>query len=234
MVWQTENIIYSQRPSIALLDNNEKYYATVYTAQIKAIDSINSKISYTSGTHLDFLIVEGKEPNAFAFSNQGRRALGINIGMLDLLEKDYDAFAFLIGHESAHHVKEHGKTRQNRDMVLQTTSCLVGTTLGALGIPGGGILTDIGTQIIHTAYTRDEEREADSLGLDYMMSAGFDPQGAIRLQRKLKEASSSYHIPLLNTHPSSEERIRNLSALIMEKKKFEADRVDLNDEKQKK
>lgn len=221
MVWKTEQIVNSPHAKHALLDPNSKTYATVNTSQIKQINDAKLALSSVASVYPQLVIVEGKDPNAFALVFQGQRAIGINIGMLKLLENDYDAFAFLIGHEMAHHVCEHGKTREDRKTLIQAVGILAGFGLGFIGVPGGGLITDLGVQVVHTAYTRAEEREADALGLKYMIDAKFDPQGAIRLQEKLSKASSNLNIPFLSTHPATSERIENLNAIIGNSKKSE-------------
>lgn len=82
------------------------------------------------------------------------------------------------------------------------------------GVPGASLLTDVGITLIDTTYSREQEREADELGLRYMVAAGYGPQGAIRLQESLLEASGSTPLPFLSSHPTGQERIENLRALI--------------------
>ena len=102
----------------------------------------------------------------------------------------------------------HTNVRKERDQTRRATSSVLGLVLGAVGVPMAGTLADIGTTVLERTYTRDEERDADKLGLDYMVSAGFDPQGAVRVWRKMSENSYGSSIPFLATHPSSDERLK--------------------------
>jgi hypothetical protein len=65
--------------------------------------------------------------------------------------------------------------------------------------------------VVSSAYSRDEEREADRLGVDWMAAAGFDPEGALRLhERLLQSGGRGIPIPFLQTHPAGEERIARI------------------------
>jgi predicted Zn-dependent protease len=86
------------------------------------------------------------------------------------------------------------------------------------GVPGGGLISGLAVDAIDSAYSRDQEREADTLGVDYMLANQYDPQGAIRLHELLVKSGSGFRIPFLSSHPSSDERIENLRALIDAKK----------------
>jgi predicted Zn-dependent protease len=72
-------------------------------------------------------------------------------------------------------------------------------------------LINTGTDIlINRTFSREEEREADRLGLQYMIGAGFDPEGAVRSHQLLLSAQATAPIAFLSTHPPSEERIQNM------------------------
>lgn len=91
---------------------------------------------------------------------------------------------------------------------------LVSVGLGAAGVPASGLITGFGMDLIDASYSRDEEREADAAGIDYTMANNYDPRGAIALFEKMMKNSSSFNLPFLSSHPSGEERIERLRALI--------------------
>jgi predicted Zn-dependent protease len=124
----------------------------------------------------------------------------------------------LIGHESAHLAKDHGASRRVRSNTIKLIGTMIGAGLGIGGVPGGSLVSDLGVDAVISAYTRDQEREADALGVDYMLANHYDPQGAIRLHELMLNASSGFRIPFLASHPSSDERIENMRALIEAKK----------------
>ena len=110
----------------------------------------------------------------------------------------------------------------HRDRQRANTLDLIGTVAGAglgmAGVPGGGLISGFAADVIDSVYSRDQEREADALGVDYMLANQYDPQGAIRLHELLVKFSSGFRIPFLSSHPSSDERLENLRALIEPKK----------------
>ena len=114
--------------------------------------------------------------------------VGINFGMLELLGLDVHMAAALIGHELGHLKLNHGednKTRRRTDIMTAS----------------------------NTKYSRDNEREADYLGAIWAVEAGYDPDGAVRLQelvfKKTKHLSGGFS----GSHPSSIERITKLKSL---------------------
>jgi predicted Zn-dependent protease len=144
----------------------------------------------------------------------GRHVIGINVGMLKLLEDDIDAIAALLGHEAAHLAKNHAESGRTRSTTIQGIGSLVSVGLGIAGVPAAGTLTGLAVDLIDTSHDREQEQEADSLGVGYMIAARYDPQGAIRLHEKLLQVSGGTLLPFLSSHPSGEERVQNLRELI--------------------
>jgi TPR repeat protein len=72
-----------------------------------------------------------------------------------------------------------------------------------------------GEQFVDNTFSREQETQADTTGVRFMADAGFDPQGAVRLQELLiAHVGSSGVLSILNTHPSGEARIRNIKQII--------------------
>lgn len=90
---------------------------------------------------------------------------------------------------------------------------VLGVVLGAAGVPLGGTLANVATTAVATVYTRDEERDADKLGLEYARRAGYDPRGAVRAWERMMSASRPFSIPFLSTHPPSDERLETMKTL---------------------
>jgi predicted Zn-dependent protease len=138
--------------------------------------------------------------------------------MLSLIQNDRDAMAALVGHEISHLALRHGEERKQQAQAAAIIGTIAGVLLQVARIPMGSTIADVGTRAVVTAYTRDQEREADRSGIRYAYDAGFDPDGAVRLFTLLAKANSSSPIPFLSTHPVSDERISNLAALAKELK----------------
>ena len=154
-------------------------------------------------------VVATDSPNAFATTNKnGEPVMALSFSMVDNIGGDKDALATTIGHELAHVKLNHSAIRKQRSESAKGAGDALGVVLGLLGVPMGGTIASVGVQAVTTAYSRDEEREADVLGLQWAMSAGYSACGAARTMRMLaRYNSNSVSIPFLSTHPGNDERI---------------------------
>lgn len=177
------------------------------------IDVKNGIEAVALGVYADLLIASPKEPNAFASFHNGRPVVGITLGMLEMVGWDRSAYAAVIGHEFAHLALHHGQARTQREGVGRTAGAILGVILSQAGVPMGGTVADLAVTAVERSYTRDEEREADKLGFEYLVKAGYDPDGAIRLWEKMERTSPGFSIPFLATHPISQERIESMRTL---------------------
>jgi Zn-dependent protease with chaperone function len=175
------------------------------------------RITRSANVQAELIIYDGEEPNAFAAIVNERRTIAINTAMIKLIGDGIDEYAALIGHEAAHWAKGHVGEGSIRSNTIQAISTILGVGLGAAGVPGAGYLAGFGADLVVAAYSRDDEREADALGVDYMIANSFDPEGAVRLHEKILTQNDRLRIPFLSSHPSSEERIQNLKKQIRQK-----------------
>jgi Zn-dependent protease with chaperone function len=215
-IWKASDVGKRTETHIRLTHQGETV-TTVETSTIRKLVEIKERIERHAGVgSVELLIAGGDQPNAFAGTHpQLGRVVAINTAMLQLLGTDWDGYAAIIGHEYAHLALNHGAVRQEREALRQGVATAVGIALGVVGVPMGGTIADVGTSVVTTVYSREEEREADRKGFDYMVQAGFDPSGAVRVwQRMLDAGHGSTSIPFLSTHPMSSERVDNMKALM--------------------
>ena len=185
---------------------------TINTESVRQMIRVKERVENAAGElRSELLIAEGNEPNGYSFSHKGKQFITINIGMINLLGQDEDATAALIGHELAHLYLDHGRQRRAREENRAITTTILGFALGMVGIPIAAV--DFTTNTIGKSFSREEERDADRLGVTFMTGAGFDPWGAAHLQESLGIASSRIRIPFLSTHPSNAERVENMKRL---------------------
>lgn len=126
--------------------------------------------------------------------------------------KNWEEVLGVLSHEAAHVTESH-HARGLLSKVGVTT--LLGLFLGdAAGI--GCVLIDASSQLEQLTYIRDFEKEADDKGLQYLMKAKINPQGLKTFFETLeKEEKNTAKIPeLLSTHPSPDNRIKELDAKI--------------------
>lgn len=112
-----------------------------------------------------------------------------------------------IGHVTAQHTSERFGDAQRTGIVAGIGSLLVGATLG-VDISG---LAEQAAGITLASYGRDQENEADALGMRYMVRAGYDPAGQLQVMQILASLDKQGRPPeFLSTHPYPEKRIENI------------------------
>ncbi len=215
--WDAASIANLPHPYVVYKDKPDgKIIAGFHTDDIKNIINIKERMESAAGPlRTELIILEGDQPNGFSFTYHNVSKIGITIGMIKLTEGDADAMAALLGHELAHLYLDHGKARRDREENRIVTSTILSFALAMVGVPIPVTATDVATATVTKTFSRDEEREADQVGVAYMVQAGFDPRGAVRLQEKLAAFSPDYTmVPFLSTHPATSERIENMKRLV--------------------
>jgi beta-barrel assembly-enhancing protease len=150
------------------------------------------------------------EPNAFALPGG---FIFVSRSILELCQWDASEIAFVLGHEMGHIIRGHAIDRIVANTAVAAAS-RVAPVRGALG----GWLKTVGIQYLQTAYSRDQELEADRLGVRLARAAGFDPSGAVRLLARLADLKRSTDPSSLgeyfSTHPASEIRIQSIQRFL--------------------
>jgi Zn-dependent protease with chaperone function len=212
--WRVKDMVLEKGPVTHLEGPDQKILFSVPTRTMQEVMLAHLRISRTAGVPTEFYIVDGDEPNAFAGTMQDRKVTAINLGMVKLLDGNSSEYAALIGHEVAHWAKGHGAAGKTRSTTLTAVGTLIGVGLGAAGVPAAGVISGLGVDLIDSSFNRDQEREADALSIEYMMANDYDPWAAIRLHEKFLKIDRGLRLPFLSSHPSGEERIKNLKSLI--------------------
>ena len=132
-------------------------------------------------------------------------------GILDQLKLGNDETAMVMGHEMAHALREHARER-----IAKTEATNLGLRLGAqlLGLGQiGDMAAGLGAQLLSLKYSRDDETEADLVGLEIAARAAYKPEASVQLWQKMASLKGGAEGPaFLSTHPNSPERIRQLEA----------------------
>lgn len=158
-----------------------------------------------------FFMINNSVINAFAFYGGH---IGIHTGLISQASNESE-LASVLAHEIAHVTQRHLARRaqsQQRSAPLQIAS-LIGGLLLAIADPEAGIAAVnvgmAGTQQASINFTRNNEQEADNIGINILYRAGFDPQGAPGFFGKLaaQRRGSSNQLAFLQTHPLPEDRI---------------------------
>ncbi len=131
-------------------------------------------------------------------------------GILRKLRLDDDEVAMIMGHEVAHALLEHARERMGKTMVTRGAIEL-GAALFGLGNVGR-TAADMGSQLLTLRFSRDDESEADALGLLLAARAGYRPDAGVSLWKKMMAANRGAPPEWLSTHPSGDSRIREIEA----------------------
>ena len=212
--WRVRELVVSPDPVIELATTDSKVLLTAEKRTVQKLFLAHVRIARAANLQAELLLVDGDEPNAFAALVGDRRAVAINLGMVKLVGDKDDEFAALLGHETAHWARGHVDSGRTRSSTIQGLGTLVGVGLGAVGVPAAGVISGLGADIIESSFSRDDEREADAWGIEYMAAAGYDPWAAVRMHEKMLALPRGVRIPFLSSHPSNQERIENLKQLI--------------------
>lgn len=131
-------------------------------------------------------------------------------GILAKLQLTDDEVAVIMGHEIAHALLEHARERVAKTTLAQGAVEL-GAALFGLGNTGR-LFADLGRQLLTLQFSRDDESEADALGLVLSSRAGYRPEAGVSLWQKMVAANKGAPPQWLSTHPSGESRIKDIGA----------------------
>ncbi len=176
------------------------------------VAEVGQKLAAVSDRQLpyEFHVINSSVPNAWALPG-GK--VSINRGLLTQLQSEAE-LAAVLGHEIVHAAARHGAKGAERNVLFQ--SALLATAIAVQGEDYGQLVqmgAGVGSQLVSKKYGRDAERESDKYGVEYMVRAGYDPQGAVDLQETFVAMSegkkTSWLEGLLASHPASRERVEN-------------------------
>jgi predicted Zn-dependent protease len=173
----------------------------------------NGYPNYTEDYKWEFNLIEDVQVNAWAMPG-GK--IAFYTGILPIAENEAGVAA-IMGHEVAHALANHGQQRMSAGQIQQTVGAVGTIALGNQGQQTQDLFTaayGIGSQIgIMLPFSRNHETEADKIGIKLMAIAGYNPDEAAKLWKRMKESSGGVGAgppQFLSTHPSNDERINNL------------------------
>jgi len=175
-----------------------------------------ARVSHRPNLNYRYRVLNSSVPNAFALPGG---YIVVNRGLLVGLSDEAE-MAAVLAHETGHVTAKHSLAGYQRAMAANVL--VAGVVLAAGGRTGVQEVSGITASLIENGYSRDQEREADWLGIDYMVKAGYNPEGAVQLQeyfyRQLEGGKNPMWAEgLFRTHPFSKERLDNARARIAER-----------------
>ncbi len=180
------------------------YIACVANAVVKVLEPDYRDLPW------EMAIFEDDSVNAFAMPG-GK--IGVMQGILKAAQNQHQ-LAAVIGHEIAHVTAQHSNERANRSKVsgvgIQVAAVLLGGGNQGATYTAYEALNQGVPLLVMLPFSRNQESEADVIGLEYMARAGFDPRQAVPLWQNMLEEGDSARSEFLSTHPSGEKRIDSL------------------------
>jgi predicted Zn-dependent protease len=154
-------------------------------------------------------VLSSKEVNAWCMAG-GK--IAVYTGLIEKIQPTDDELAAVLGHEMGHALREHVREQASRQMGEQMAVGIAGAVLG---------LPDIAQQVapmildvtFNLPHSRQQETEADRIGVELAARAGYDPRAAITLWEKMAKLGGGQPPKWLSTHPSNEDRQKDLRAI---------------------
>jgi predicted Zn-dependent protease len=211
------NDSYNEMMATAKLSDNK--------AQAAVIQEVGERISSALGKYLaskgqqsvldgitwSFKLVQDDQVNAFCMP--GGQVVFYE-GIMPLLDTP-DLVAVVMGHEIAHAIARHGNERMSKQALSSIVGAVTGDVVEQKTSQNGRILFEaafaVGSEYGYLLpYSRKHESEADEIGLYIMAIAGYDIEQAPVLWKRMSENESQYVPEFMSTHPSNDNRIKNL------------------------
>jgi predicted Zn-dependent protease len=152
-------------------------------------------------------LIGSKELNAFCMPG-GK--IAFYLGILQTLQLSDDEVAMIMGHEMAHALREHARERMGKQTATRGVIELGAAVFGLGNLARSA--ADMGGQLLTLKFGRQDESEADLVGMELAARAGYNPRAGVSLWQKMAEASKGAPPQFLSTHPSSSTRIQDIEA----------------------
>jgi predicted Zn-dependent protease len=189
----------------------------------------NNQLGLIEGFQWEFNVVDNPAINAFCMP--GGKVV-FYTGILPICQNS-EGIAVVMGHEIAHAIASHGAERMSQGLLSQGVLTAGQVGLGVAMSSKPQQTQQIYNQVYGVAApaaaaigymlpnSRNQESEADHLGLIFMAKAGYNPQEAVAFWQRMEQASKGRGTPqFLSTHPNEAARIRNLNRLMPEAQKI--------------
>jgi len=207
-----------------LKEAKDKKKLNTNSTQLARVRDISNRLIAHTGTFRpdasewkwEINVEENDQVNAYCMP--GGKIM-VYTGLINKLNATDDELAAVIGHEIAHALREHGRERMSiaavQQMGIAGLAVLASTSksknAAALGVQGAALGANL---FFALPNNREQEREADRIGLELSARAGFNPNAAISLWQKMSAQGGDKPPEFLSTHPSNENRIADLRGLV--------------------
>lgn len=180
----------------------------------RRLETVGGRIVQAAGRgnqSWEFVLFDSPQKNAFVLPGG---QVGFYRGLYEISERD-DWIATVLGHETGHVTGRHAAERYSREVATQTVVQVAGAATNSdLAAAALGLGAQVG---ISLPFSREQESEADILGIRYMHTAGYDPKEAIPFWQRMESGAGGSRPPeFLSTHPNPDNRIQRIRNYINE------------------
>jgi predicted Zn-dependent protease len=155
-------------------------------------------------------VLSSKEVNAWCMPG-GK--IAVYTGLIQAVQPTDDELAAVIGHEMGHALREHSREQMSQQLGEQAA---VGVLGAVLNVPQAAV--DLAPQLldltINLPHSRQDETEADRVGVELAARAGYNPRAALSLWDKMQKVGGAQPPKLLSTHPPTADRIKDLGTVV--------------------
>lgn len=177
------------------------------TAAQRRLETVGGRIVQAAnrGTqNWEFVLFDSPQKNAFVLPGG---QVGFYRGLYEISERD-DWMATVLGHEVGHVTGQHARERYSREMATQAALQVAGSQINSQAAMAAlGLGAQVGLSL---PFSREQESEADILGINYMQRAGYDPRQAIPFWQRMQQGGGARSPEFLSTHPDPDNRIQRL------------------------
>jgi predicted Zn-dependent protease len=154
--------------------------------------------------HWEVNVITSDQVNAWCMPG-GK--IAVYTGLIDKLKITDEELAAVVGHEIAHALREHARERMSRAAPVSIGAQVLGAVYGQGAADLGNLF---GQAFFVLPNSRENEQEADRIGVELAARAGYDPRAAVSLWNKMSKLDGGGQPQWLSTHPPHESRVRDL------------------------